>query len=99
MVNVGYPDEQEELQILLETTRDKVEKIEHVIDANGIIKIQEVVRSIPVTEHVAGYASRLVRATRPDDPTAPDFIKNWLHFGCGPAPANPSSSPPKPTPP
>ena len=44
-----------------------------------------VVRTLPVSDHVVKYATRLARATRPGDKRAPDFIKKWMHCGAGPA--------------
>ena len=46
--------------------------------------MQRVVRKIPVSQHVVDYAVSLVRASRPDDGTAPDFVKNYLTWGAGP---------------
>jgi MoxR-like ATPase len=84
MVKFDYPTQEEELQILLSTTRDKNEIIEPILNANAILEFQNLVRNVPITDHVAKYANRLVRATRPGSPEAPDFITRWLRFGCGP---------------
>ena len=84
LVKVNYSSRDEELDILMETTRDRDSKIEPVIDGPAIIEFQNLVRAVPVSKHVAGYARNLMRATRPDDPSAPDFIKKWVRYGCGP---------------
>ena len=84
MVKFDYPDAAEELEILLSTTRDKNEIIEPILNAQAILEFQNLVRNVPITEHVAKYANRLVRATRPGTEEAPDFVTNWLRFGCGP---------------
>ena len=84
MVKIEYQSPEEELQIIMDTTGDRDEKLNPVMDAESIIAVQELVRSVPVSEHVAGFANRLMRATRPGTPEAPDFVDKWLHYGCGP---------------
>ena len=46
--------------------------------------MQDLVRRVPVADHVFQYVSRLVRSTRPSQADAPEFIKNWVAWGCGP---------------
>ena len=55
-----------------------------MLSAKDILSMQHIVRRVPVSDHVVAYATRLARATRPKDPTAPDFIKNYISCGCGP---------------
>ena len=59
-------------------------KLEKILDAEEILKLQEVVRRVPVADHVLEYAADLVRATRPKDPSAPEFIKEMVAWGAGP---------------
>lgn len=82
-VNVDYPDSQHETQILMETTRDSVPRVEKSLGAAELINLQELVRQVPVTTHVADYASSIVRATRPGRPEAPDFVNQWVRWGAG----------------
>jgi MoxR-like ATPase len=49
-----------------------------------IILVQQLVRQIPVTQHMVDYAVDLARATRPGEPGAPDFVTNYLAWGAGP---------------
>ena len=49
-----------------------------------IIAIQGIVRRIPVARPVVDYAVRLSAASRPKDPSAPEFIKKYLNWGSGP---------------
>ena len=84
MVKMDYQSEAEEQQILMETTLERDETIEPVLDGAMVLALQELVRSIPVSDHVASYANRLMRATRPGNPEAPEFARAWLHYGCGP---------------
>jgi MoxR-like ATPase len=55
-----------------------------VVDGASILEFQHVVRRIPVADHVFEYAVELVRATRPDEPDAPEFVKKLMAWGAGP---------------
>jgi len=68
----------------MQTTRNETPVIEKSLNAVELLDLQNLVRQVPVTLHVANYASSLVRATRPKDPTAPDFIKTMVDWGAGP---------------
>ncbi len=81
---VDYPSRDEEITVIARTTVTAGLDPEVVIDKQAVIRLQEVVRKIPVSEHVIGYAVNLVRATRPTDPTAPDFTKKYVSTGAGP---------------
>ena len=84
MIKIDYPSLSEEEMILLTTTLDSMPSLESMITGEAILGYQELVRRIPVSSYVANYATRLARATRPDDPAAPDFIPKWVQWGCGP---------------
>jgi MoxR-like ATPase len=84
MVTVGYPEEQEELEVLKRTTGDAEVEIERVLSADEIIRLQELVRRVPVGDHVYEYTLALVRATRPNESGASDFVRHWLSWGAGP---------------
>jgi len=81
---VDYPSLSEEEKILAETTCGKVVQLNEIFSARQIINMQKLVSSIPVSEYIIKYAARLVRATRPKDPTAPDFVKQMVDWGAGP---------------
>ena len=83
-VKVGYPNAEEEERIIMETTQDASQEVDRVLGAGALLDFQHLVRKTPVSAHVGAYATRLVRATRPDAPDAPDFIKNWVRWGAGP---------------
>ena len=83
-VKVGYPSAEEEERIIMETTQDASQEVDRVLGADALLDYQHLVRKTPVSRHVGAYATRLVRATRPDAPDAPDFIKNWVRWGAGP---------------
>ena len=81
---VKYPSKSEELDIMRNVTSDKEPGLKKVVDAKTIINFQRLVRRIPVADHVFEYAAALVRATRQDEPDAPDFVKKLMSWGAGP---------------
>ncbi|WP_299469157.1 MoxR family ATPase [uncultured Gimesia sp.] len=83
-VVVNYPSAAEELMILKQTTGNQKPQLEAALTGRQILALQEVVRKVPVAEHVFVYARDLVRATRPVEATAPKFIKEYLSWGAGP---------------
>jgi MoxR-like ATPase len=83
-IKVGYPSAEEERQILAVTTRNEKVEVRKVLSARAILNLQKLVRSVAVTEHIIDYVARVVRATRPADPTAPDFVKELVDWGAGP---------------
>ncbi len=82
-VQVDYPSQSEEEQIVASTTSAYSPQLERVLSASDIIAMQQLVRRVPVTEHVVRYAVRLARATRGRE-DAPDFVKQWVSWGAGP---------------
>jgi MoxR-like ATPase len=54
------------------------------LDAGEILHLQEIVRRVPVADHVFQYAIRLTRSTRAKTPDAPDFVNDWVTWGAGP---------------
>jgi MoxR-like ATPase len=83
LIKVDYPDLDEEQKILLSTTGADGELPKSMVDARSVTMYQDLVRRVPVSEHVANYAARLCRATRPQG-DVPDFIQKYVRYGCGP---------------
>ena len=83
-LNVKYPDFGDEVDILLSTTQDEKESLDKVVTPEEIMAIQSAIREVPVPTSVAEYAVRLVRATRPDEPTSPEVSRKYLRWGAGP---------------
>jgi MoxR-like ATPase len=81
---VKYPSKSEEFDIMRNVTNDEEPKLEKVVDGPTILELQHLVRRIPVADHVFKYALELVRATRPDEPEAPEFVKKLMSWGAGP---------------
>ena len=82
-IYVDYPPEEDEAQIAKVTTRQEKVELRKVLNGAEILELQQVVRTLPISDHVVLFATRLVRATRPGNPGAPDFIKKWIHAGAG----------------
>jgi MoxR-like ATPase len=83
-VFVKYPSFSEERQIAKQTTALQSDNMEPVLGGADILELQNIVRQVPVTDHVVDYALALVRQTRVDEPGAPEFINDWLSWGAGP---------------
>lgn len=81
---IGYPTIREEEEIVDRTTANQVAAVNAVCSRDDLMAYQKLVRSLPVSRHVTGYAVDLARATRPTDPKAPDFIKKQVAWGAGP---------------
>ena len=83
-LRVGYPSETEEEEIASSTTSDHSVELIKRMDGEEILLLQKLVRRLPVSPHVVKYATRLARATRPEDPRAPSDVRKWVHCGAGP---------------
>jgi len=83
-IYIDYPEEKDEETIAKVTTTTAKPELHRVLTGPEILELQQVVRNMPVSDHVVKYAVRLVRATRPGDKRAPDFIKKYIHCGAGP---------------
>ena len=84
MVHVDYPSREEERAIVKTTTTDVKAELQAVLSGPDLLALQQVIRRMPVSQHVVDYAVNLTRASRPTDPTAPPFVKNYLTWGAGP---------------
>jgi MoxR-like ATPase len=84
LVRVDYPTDAEEEQIMRIGTSDVQPTISKVLHGEDILKLQQIVRRVPVTDHVIEYAKKITRMTRPGRPEAADFVNKWLTWGAGP---------------
>jgi MoxR-like ATPase len=84
MIEVDYPSESEEVEIVNLTTGLDPKAINSVLTKAELVHAQNLVRHMPVAKNVVEYAVKLVRMTRPNQADAPDFIKNFVSFGAGP---------------
>ncbi len=83
-IRIGYPSRDEERRIVHATTQAAQEEVKPILSGRDLVWIQQLVREIPASDHMVDYAVDLVRATRPDEPGAAGFIKDWLAWGAGP---------------
>jgi MoxR-like ATPase len=83
-IMVKYPSKREELDIMRSVTTDVEPELKKVIDGKGILEFQHLARRIPVADHIFEYAAALVRATRPNEADAPEFVKKLMAWGAGP---------------
>lgn len=82
-IKIGYPTDKEETTILKNTTGTKLEKPNKVISGPEILKLQQLVREVPISDDLVSYVSAIVRATRPST-TTNTFVKDWVSWGAGP---------------
>jgi len=82
-VDVGYPSAEDEVQIVKQTTVGHRAEVLPVLSPAQILALQDLVRKVPVPDHVVQYAVKLVRATRPGEGGI-DFIKQYVAWGAGP---------------
>lgn len=82
-VMIDYLPFKDELQVVLDTTSKKSEPIQPLFTGEDVLRFHEMVRQMPIAEEVAGYAVRLVAATRPGRPEAASFVNQWVNWGAG----------------
>jgi MoxR-like ATPase len=81
---VDYPSEAEEIAIMQSVTGAMAADPQPVLSKEEIISLQNLVRRVPVADHIFKYVARLVRSTRPGEKDTPDFINEWVSWGAGP---------------
>jgi len=83
-VDVDYPSEAEEEEIVRQQTSDYRPELRRVLSPQRIIELQNLVRRVPCADHVVKYAVALARSSRPASPTAPAFVREYVSWGAGP---------------
>jgi MoxR-like ATPase len=83
-IRIGYPSEEEEKGILRATTTINRTKLAPVLGAAETLALQDLVLELPASDQIIEYAARIARATRPDSPTAPAMVKQYVRWGAGP---------------
>ena len=78
---LDYLSAEDEVKVVDLTTTTAVAQVDTVTNPGEILDFQQLVRMVPIADSVARYAVELVRATRPNDASAPDFVKNYVNFG------------------
>ncbi len=82
-IKIGYPTDEEETQILKATTGTKKAKLNKVLSGGDIMRLQQLVREVSISDGLIQYVSDVIRATRPDT-TQVDYVKKWVDWGAGP---------------
>jgi MoxR-like ATPase len=83
-IYVDYPDEEEEFQIVRRTTADIPLHVSATLNAEDILSLCQIVRRVPIADHVTRYALQFTRLTRKGKGDVPDFIRNYVSWGAGP---------------
>ena len=83
-IKVDYPDLTQEEEILTVTTSGAQADVRKVLSAKAIVYLQRQINMIEATPHTISYVARLVRATRPGDGSAPQFVRDMVDWGAGP---------------
>jgi MoxR-like ATPase len=90
-IKVDYPSEEDEFRIIEATTSALRPQVERVVAGDELLRMQELVRKVPVAGYVIRYALKLARLTRPGsqdgepaDPNVPDFVRKYVTWGAGP---------------
>jgi MoxR-like ATPase len=84
LIKVDYPTDEEEERIMRMGTGDVLPSVDKVLHGEDILRLQQIVRRVPVSDHIFAYAKRIARMTRPGTPEAAEFINKWLTWGAGP---------------
>ena len=82
--NVRYPTAEDEVTIMKQATSNYRPELQRILDGESIQKLQQIVRRVPVADHVYHYVRDLVRATRPGEPGAMPFVNDLIQWGAGP---------------
>ena len=83
-IDVSYPSFDEEVEIVKFPAGIKAARPEVVLSSDDVLSFQELVLSMPVPDHVAGFAVRIARSSRPNEPGSSESINNWVSWGAGP---------------
>ena len=84
-VNISYPSEEEELQIVKQTTSIQEVTLSPVLGREDVLRLQNLVRQVPIADHVVRYALRIARMTRVHGPSGqPEIVEKYVSWGAGP---------------
>jgi MoxR-like ATPase len=84
LIKVDYPSDAEEEQIMRLGTSNLQPTVSKVLHGEDILRLQHIVRRVPVADHVFAYAKRITRRSRPNTPEAAPFVNQLLTWGAGP---------------
>jgi MoxR-like ATPase len=81
---LDYPGLEDECQLVAQHSFTPFEHLQPLLGRDEVLKFREAIALIPAAPNVVAYAVRLARATRPNDPAAPDYIRRWIRWGASP---------------
>lgn len=81
---LDYPSFEEEVRVVETTTSEYKPSLQKVVSAEEIIKFQDLIRKVPVSDNVIRFAVQVANMTRPSNGNSPKFIKDWINWGAGP---------------
>jgi MoxR-like ATPase len=82
-IKLDYPSYDDEKKVLEMTAKDESVELTKVLSGKAILNLQKLIRSVPIGPYVVDYATKLMRATRPRDPSAPEFVRKMVDYGAG----------------
>ena len=80
---IDYLPEDDEVKVVTQTTAKANDPIESIFTAEDVLEFQSLVRRVPVSEEIVRYAVKLAASSRPSDPNASEFVKEWISWGAG----------------
>jgi MoxR-like ATPase len=83
-LRIGYPSLEEERQVVAQHSFAPTDGLLPLLQRDDVLALREAVAGVPAAPNVVDYAVRLVRASRPEDPGAPDYVKRWVRWGASP---------------
>ena len=83
-MRLAYPTQADECRVVEQHSFAPTDKLEPLLDRSEILQLREAVARVPAAPNVIDYAVRLVRASRPGDGSAPDYVKRWVRWGASP---------------
>jgi len=84
-IRISYPTEEQEVDIVRRTTAIEEHNVDTVLTGEDVLRIQQLVRQVPVADHVVRYALRIVRSTRiREESEKPQIVRDYLSWGAGP---------------
>ena len=83
-IEIRYPDFDDEVQIVMQTTSTGKPEPHKIMDGQAILRYQELVRKVPVSQFVVSYAVALTQRSRPRNDEASQYVKNYVEWGAGP---------------
>ena len=83
-LDVAFPNKEELMKIVLSTTDGKVHRASKVMDGKRLLQMREIAQQVPIAEPVAEYLMDLILKTHPENPEAPEVVRQYVRYGASP---------------